>query len=333
MAEALQRLRRPAPVAGRRTATITALAAVPGELRVANATTAEAMGVTEAWIMKRTGVLERRVAPADLPLWALAADAGRRALERAGVAAADVDRIIVATCTHDQVMPAAAALVAAELGAPHAAAMDVNSVCNGFIVALEMGSAAIEAQRADRVLVIGADVLSRWTDPADPRTAPVFGDGAGAVLLSPAGVDGDGAIGAAVVGGDASGAHLIRCARDGTMQMAGQETYLKAVTRMTQVTEDVLDRAGLGTADIDLFVYHQANARILRAVGERLALDPDRVVNSITRTGNTSAASIPLALAHAAEDGRLVSGTRVLVCGFGSGLSFGAMIIDWQAAS
>ena len=314
-----------------REASIVSLAAVPGALSVPNADRAEAMGVTPAWIMKRIGVSERRVAPPDQPLWALAAEAGRAAIERAGLAPAAIDAILVATCTHDHVMPSAAALVGGELGAAHAAAMDVNAVCNGFVSAVAMGSAAIEAGRFDSAVVIGADVLSRWVDASDRRTAPVFGDGAGAVVLAPA--SGAGRIGATVLRGDGDGAGLIRCPRDGTMRMEGEETYRHAVARLAEVTLAVLERGGLKPDAIDLFVYHQANVRILRAVGDRLGIEADRVVNAMTLTGNTTAASIPLALAHAAADGRLRPGARVLAAGFGSGLSFGAMVVDWEAAT
>jgi 3-oxoacyl-[acyl-carrier-protein] synthase III len=316
--------------AGTRTASLLSLSSVPGSLTVRNATVADRMGVTEQWIMKRIGVRERRVAPPDQQLFELAADAGRQALESARVDAAMLDLVIVATCTHDHIMPSAAAFVGAELGATRAGTMDLNSVCNGFISAVAMAASSIEAERAETVLVIAADVLSRWVDPTDRRTAPMFGDGAGAVVLGSA--EGRARIGDSVLRSDGSGVDLIRCTRDSTMCMAGEETYRRAVARLSEVTLEILERGGLAIADVDLFVYHQANARILKALGERLGAHPDRVVNAMTSVGNTTAASIPLALAAAERQGRLHQGALVLAGGFGSGLSYGALLMEWGEA-
>ena len=312
-----------------RTTRIEALAAVPGALSVPNAEVATATGVTEEWILKRIGIRERCVAPPEQRLWELAAEAGRAALARAAADPDSLDLILVATCTHDHIMPSAAALVSAALDAQRAATMDVNSVCNGFLCAMSMGAGAIESGRSKRALVIAADMLSRFVDRTDRRTAPVFGDAAGAVVLSRD--SGMARVGAHVLRSDGRCADAIRCPADGKMHMEGEQTYRHAVDRMSEATCDVLERARLELDDIDLFVYHQANVRILNALATRLALAPDRVLNAMTFTGNTSAASIPLALAQAEAQGRLKPGTRVLAGGFGSGFSYGAMIIEWEA--
>jgi 3-oxoacyl-[acyl-carrier-protein] synthase-3 len=310
-------------------ARIGALAGVRGAVTVRNADSAAVAGVTEDWVLKRIGVRERCVAPPDQRLCELAAEAGEAALARSEIGAEDLDLVIVATCTHDHIMPSAASLVSAAVGAREPATMDVNSVCNGFLSALTVGAGAIESGRCGHALIIGADVLSRFVDATDRRTAPVFGDGAGAVVLSPD--TGVARLGAHVLHSDARGAELIRCSSTGPMHMEGERTYRNAVDRMSEVTLSVLERAELDLGDIDLFVYHQANVRILKAVGARLGLDPDRVLNTMESTGNTSAASIPLALAEADAQGRLEPGTRVLAAGFGSGFSYGAMIFDWDS--
>jgi 3-oxoacyl-[acyl-carrier-protein] synthase-3 len=295
---------------------------------VQSAEIARRLGVGDGWIESRTGVSERRRAQDGERLTDFAAAAGREALERAGADPESVDLVVVATFTQDDLLPNAAPLVAGALGARRAGAFDVGNACNGFLAALATAAAQVESGRADQVLVIGADIVSRYIDPDDRRTAALFGDGAGALLIGPA--PAPGMIGPTLLGSDATGAPHIRITRDEALiRMDGHETFKAAVARLAAVTLEALEAADLALADIDLFVYHQANARILAAVGERLGLPEERVVNAIGDLGNTSAASIPLALAAAEADGRLVPGARVLMGAFASGFTWGATTLVW----
>lgn len=300
---------------------------------VPNAPIAARLGVSDEWIVQRTGIHSRHVAAAGERLADLAAGAGRAALERAGVAAEDLDLILVATTTSDELLPNTAPLVAEALGASRAGAMDIGAACTGFLSALALASGQIEAGRARNVLVIGADVMTRITDHDDRRTAALFADGAGAAVVSEA--DGAGRIGPVTLGADGGvGAELIRVEREEALiRMQGQETFRHAVARLCEATLDATRLAGVGLRDIDLFVYHQANGRILRAVGERLELPADRVIDCIERYGNTSAATLPLALAVAEADGRLQPGHRVLLGAFGAGFTWGAAVIEWAATA
>jgi 3-oxoacyl-[acyl-carrier-protein] synthase-3 len=205
--------------------------------------------------------------------------------------------------------------------------MDIGAACTGFLSALAMAAACIESGRAERVLVIGADVLSRFTDPDDRRTAALFGDGAGAVVL---GAAAEGGLGPVVLGQDGGNAEVIVAPRDrGLIEMEGQDTFRHAVNHLVEVTGQAAAVAGVSLEEIDLFVYHQANARITRAVGARLGLEPSRVVDCIARIGNTSAASLPLALAYAEAAGRLAPGMTVLLAAFGAGLTWGGAVLEW----
>jgi 3-oxoacyl-[acyl-carrier-protein] synthase-3 len=304
-------------------------AALPSRV-VPNADIAARLGVTGNWIESRTGITERRVADPGERLSDLAARAGLDALDRSGVAPDSLDLVIVATSTADEAMPAAAPTVAGAIGATNAGAFDVDAACSGFLSAFDVACAQVESGRADSVLVIGADLMSRLVDPDDKRTAALFGDGSGAVVVAAA----DGArVGPTVMRSDAAGGSFIHA--DGgpaSLVMDGHETFKAAVARLAEVTLDALQLAGLTLRDVDLFVYHQANARILSAVGERLALDPARVVNAIGLLGNTSAASIPLALDAAERAGSLRPGARVLLAAFGAGFTWGATTLEWGAA-
>ena len=299
---------------------------------VDNAEIAGRLGLADGWIETRTGISERRHAAPDERLADLAALAGERALAAAGLEVSALDLVVVATTTPDRVMPNAAPLVAHALGAPTGAgAFDVGAACTGFVNALDVAAAQVESGRAATALVIGADMMSRLLDPADRNTSIIFGDGAGAAVVTAA--PGNGRIGPTVLGCDGEQAELVCVPRESaTMRMAGQDTFRHAVARLTAATEDAAAGAGLELADIDLFVYHQANARILRTVGERLGADPERVVDCIARYGNTSAASVPIALAEARADGRLFAGARVLIGAFGAGLTWGATVIEWGDA-
>jgi 3-oxoacyl-[acyl-carrier-protein] synthase-3 len=294
---------------------------------VPNAPIAARLGVTDGWIESRTGISARHVAAYDESLTELAAAAGRQALGRAEIDPADLDLVVVATFTQDQLLPNAAPLVAHALGASAAGAFDVGSACTGFLAALDGATAQVETSRADRALVIGAELATRFTDPDDRRTAALFGDGAGAVVVGPS--PAPGRIGTAVLRSDGSGAAHIRVERaDALIRMDGHETFKAAVARMAEVTLEALRADGLTPGDVDLFVYHQANARILAAVQERLGLDPGRVVNAIGTLGNTSAASLPLALAAADPE----PGTRILLAAFGAGFTWGATTVTWGGA-
>jgi 3-oxoacyl-[acyl-carrier-protein] synthase-3 len=304
--------------------------AVPDNV-VTNATVAENAGVTEQWIVHRTGVHERRHVSDGERLQDLAATAGRAALADAGVAAADLDLVLVATVGADELLPNAAPLVALDLGADSAAAMDVGAACTGYLSALSLAAAQVEAGRCEHVLVIGADVLSRFTDPTDRGTAALFADGAGATLVGPAG-EATGVIGHIALHSDGSGADSIRAdADDRIIRMQGHDTFKAAVQRLSESTVEAVEHVGLELDDIGLFVYHQANARILAAVGDRLGIERERVIDCIDRYGNTSSATLPIALADARERGMLEPGMNVVLAAFGAGFTWGAGVIQWGA--
>jgi 3-oxoacyl-[acyl-carrier-protein] synthase-3 len=314
-----------------RPAAIVSLAmAVPDNV-VTNATVAENAGVTEQWIVHRTGVRERRHVTGGQRLQELATDAGRQALEEAGLAAEDVDLVLLATVAADELLPNAAPLVALDLGATRAGAMDVGSACTGFLSALSLAAAQVECGRCENVLVIGADVLSRFTDKTDRGTAALFADGAGAVVVSAAN-GGPGLIGHIALHSDGTGAQAIFSTQEEhIIRMQGHDTFKAAVHRLSESTLEAVERVGLSLDDIGLFVYHQANARILAAVGERLGVDRERVIDCIDRYGNTSSATLPIALADARERGMLEPGMNVLLAAFGAGFTWGAGVIQWGA--
>jgi 3-oxoacyl-[acyl-carrier-protein] synthase-3 len=301
--------------------------AVPEQV-MTNAAIADRLGVDEGWISRRTGTSERRVAAPGQRLDEFAAAAARAALAQAGIDAADVDAVLVGTTSAEEMSPHAAPLIAADIGASGAAAIDISAACTGFLSGLVMGAGMIESGRARAVLAIGADMLSRYLDRDDPQSAMLFGDGAGAAVLTA--VEGGSRIGPAVLTSDGQRRELIRLARDELLiRMDGPTVYRHAVRLMTEVTEQAVRRAGLTVADIDLFVYHQANSRIIDAVGQKLRLDRARVVDVVGSFANTSAASLPIALAAADRDGRLHDGDRVLLAAFGAGLVWGGVVVTW----
>ncbi|HUA07207.1 MAG TPA: beta-ketoacyl-ACP synthase III [Solirubrobacteraceae bacterium] len=311
-----------------RPALLSVAAEVPSA-RVTTAELAERLGVSEDWIVSRTGIRARPVAAPDERLSDFAARAGREALARAGVDPSDVDLVLVATLTQDELMPNAAPVVAHEVGAHRAGAIDLGAACTGFLSGLSLGAAQIETGRAECVLLIGADFTTRIVDWDDKRTAPLFGDGAGAVVLGPV-AGGLGAIGPIVLGADGSGAPAIQIPHsDRKLRMDGPEVYRHAVARMGEATLAAIEGAGLTLEDIDLFVYHQANGRILRALAEKLHLPSERVVDCIENLGNSSAATLPLGLVAAEHDGLLKPGARVLLSAFGAGFTWGAGVIEW----
>jgi 3-oxoacyl-[acyl-carrier-protein] synthase-3 len=315
---------RPAPP---RTARILGLGSyVPAEV-IPNGPIAERMGVDDEWIVKRTGIhARRRVAPTER-LSDIATFAGRRALQDAGVEPLDVDLVLVATSTADEIFPNAAPVVAQALGTEGAGAMDICAACTGFLSALSLAAAQVETGRAQRVLVIGAEALTRITDFDDKKTGALFGDAAGAVVV---GADGEGEIGHIDLASDGGLADtIVATHEDPYIRMDGVSTFKVAVQRLSESTVATLAREGLALEDVDLFVYHQANSRIIRAIGERLDLEPAKVADYIGQYGNTSAASIPLTLSLLREDGRLRAGHRVLLGAIGAGFVWGTGLMTW----
>jgi 3-oxoacyl-[acyl-carrier-protein] synthase III len=322
----------PAVAAPARTASIMSVATALPPGRLTSAEIAERLGITEQWIIARTGIRERRRAAPHERLADYAARAGEAALARAGVGADELDLVIVGTMTPDELTPNTAPLVAHALGADRAGAFDVGAACTAFLSGLALGAAQIESGRADKVLLIGADFITRIVDYDDRGTAPLFADAAGAVVLGPA-EDGRGAIGPIILGADgAGGPMLIGHHYDRKLRMDGHGVFKHAVARMTQVTREAVAAAGLTLDGIDVFVYHQANARITRAIGEQLGIARERVVDCIESFGNASAATLPVALAVAGREGRLQPGARVLVSAFGAGFTWGGGVLEWAGS-
>lgn len=307
-----------------------------------NADLERMVDTTDEWIRTRTGIRERRIADPDTATSDLAAVAAQRALDEAGVAAADVDLIIVATVTPDMPFPATACIVQDRLGARKAAAFDLETACSGFVYALAAGAQFIEAGVYDTVLVIGAETLSKIVDWSDRRTCVLLGDGAGAVVLRPVGPD-EGVL-SFHLGADGSGAELLKVPAGGSRRpasretveqrlhyvyMNGREVFKFAVRVMGEAAQAALARCGLTFADVDLYVPHQANYRIIEASAERFGLPMERVYVNIDRYGNTSAASIPVALDEACSRGLLRPGHVALLVAFGGGLTWGAAVVRW----
>jgi 3-oxoacyl-[acyl-carrier-protein] synthase-3 len=328
MPEAAQTLVVPRPATRLRGAAVASVAISAPATVVGNASIAERLGVSERWIVARTGVERRRVAEPGEELVTYAVQAASRAIDDASLDAADLDLVLVATMTHEQLTPNAAPLVAAQIGAERAGAIDVGAACSGFLSALALGAAQVESGRATSVLVVGADLMTRLIDADDRGTAALFGDGAGAVVLRPA--EAPGRVGPVVMGADGRRGGLVRASREeAILRMNGHDTFRQAVDRLTEATLEAVAAAGHTLADVDLFVYHQANSRIIRSVGERLELPAERVIDCVPDYGNTSAASIPIALAEAADRGLLVAGDTVLLAAFGGGLTWAATVVEW----
>jgi len=319
----------PEPRTERRAAILSVATELPSG-RLTTEELAAQLGLSEEWIISRTGIRERPRAGADERLSDYATRAGAAALERAGIPAAELDLVIVATMTPDELTPNTAPLVAHGLGAQTAGAFDVGAACTAFLTGLSLGAAQIESGRAERVLLVGADFVTRITDYEDKRSAPLFADAAGAVVIGAIeGVPG-GSIGPIVLAADGShGQTIIATHEERKLRLDGPEVFRNAVARMRDVTLQAVARAGLELDDIDLFVYHQANARITKALGERLGLPGERVVDCIEMLGNSSAATVPVALAVAERDGRLRPGSRVLVSAFGAGFTWGGGVLEW----
>ena len=298
---------------------------------VPNAEIAERLGVDEEWITRRTGISRRHVAGLDERLDELAAEAARAALADAGLEASQVDLVMVATTSSEEMSPNAAPLVAADIGAVHAGATDIGAACPGFLSALSLAAGMVEAGRVRTVVCIGADLMNQYLDPQDRATAMLFGDGAGAVVVTA--VDGPSRIGPMRLHSDGSGRDLIRLDRDSErITMDGPTVFRWAVRSMADATTEVLDAAGVAKDDIDVFAYHQANSRIIDAVGKQLHLDGSKVIDVVGQYANTSAATLPIALAWARQHGRLRDGDRVLLSAFGAGMVWGAGVLTWGRA-
>jgi 3-oxoacyl-[acyl-carrier-protein] synthase III len=309
-----------------RTARIVGLGHKLPDRVVANGPIAERLGVDGEWITRRTGIRERRYAADGERTADLAVAAAKRALSDAGLKPQDVDLVLVATMTPDELTPNVGPVVANALGIS-AAAYDIGAACTGWLTALSVGAGLVEAGRSEVALVIGAETLSRVTNPEDKRTAALFGDAAGAVVLS---AEGEGSIGPIVLNTDGTMADTIWADHEERfVHMDGHDTFNKAVKVLSESTREACERAGLTLDDIDFFVYHQANGRILKTVGEKLEIDAERVADYIGETGNTSAASIPLVLSLLREDGRLRPGQKLVLSAVGAGFTWGAGVVEW----
>lgn len=290
------------------------------------------LGITHEWIVGRTGIERRHWLQPDERLVDLAADAGKRALADAGLAASDVDFIVAATITPDRVTPGLAPELGHLLGATSPGAVDVNGACTGFLYALDTAIARVDRGCADRVLVVGADAMSRLVDRTDRKTAALFGDAAGAVVVEAArtachGCDPLLSFGSS--GDNADTLYVDRAA--GVLRMDGAEVYAAAVEAMAGEIDAVLRAGELDRDDVDLLVCHQANSRILRAVAGRLNWPSERIACYTAQFGNTSSASIPVALWQAQDDGRLRRGDTVVLSAFGAGFTWGAGVVTWKA--
>lgn len=325
-------------------ARLAALGAYAPERVVTNAELATRVDTSDEWIVSRTGIRERRFAAPEETASDMAVAAAEQVLASAGITAAQIDMVIVPTGTPDAMFPSTAALVADRIGARDAAAYDLSAACSGFVYGLAQAAALVEGGMARSVLVIGSEVLSRVTDQTDRGTCILFADGAGGALVT---ADEEGTatgflgfdLGADGSGGDdlvlpASGDREAVAGgpvpASGCIRMDGPAVFRFATRVMVDTTERLLDALGLGIADIDLVVAHQANSRIIDHAAERLAIPRDRIFNTLERYGNTSSASIPMALAEARDAGRLRPGDLLLLVGFGGGLTWGSTVVRYE---
>jgi 3-oxoacyl-[acyl-carrier-protein] synthase III len=312
---------------------------------VTNDELASRLDTSDAWIRQRTGIGERRIAAKGELTSDLAFHAAHRALDNAGMSGSDLDLIVLATATPDQTFPSTAVKVQARLGMKRGAAFDVQAVCSGFIFALATADNALRLGQARTALVIGAETFSRILDWHDRGTCVLFGDGAGAIVLNAVPGGPPGASASAHTSRGILSTHLHSDGRlhdilyvdggpsstgtAGFLRMEGREVFRQAIQRLSEVVEEALAANGLSPGDIDWLVPHQANTRIIEAVGRRLGLSPQRTIITIERHANTSAASIPLALDEAVADGRIRPGHLVLIEALGGGLTWGAGVIRW----
>ncbi|MCJ8191443.1 ketoacyl-ACP synthase III [Sphingomicrobium aestuariivivum] len=302
---------------------------------VSNHELAEKIDTSDEWIVERTGIRQRHIAGEDETTSTLATEASCKALEAAGVSADSVDIIILATATPDETFPATATKVQAALGIKDCVAFDVAAVCTGFLYAISVADSLLRTGMGKRALVIGAETFSRILDWEDRGTCVLFGDGAGAMVLDAEESDEQGILAAKL---HAAGEHHDLLYVDGGpsttqtvghLRMRGREVFRHAVTNLAEVLTETLEAAGLSAADVDWVVPHQANARILDATAKKLGLDPDKVVVTVDRHANTSAASVPLAFDVAVRDGRIKRGDLVLLEAMGGGLTWGAAALRY----
>ena len=306
---------------------------------VTNADLADLVQTTDAWIRQRTGIAERRVVVNGELTSDLAVSAARRAIDDASLTAQDIDLIILATSTPDNTFPAAAVTVQEKLGITHGAAFDIQAVCSGFVYALTTADAMMRAGQGKCALVVGAETFSRLLDWTDRSTCVLFGDGAGAVVLSMEEQPGNGSDrGILTAHLRSDGRYKNKLYVDGGpsstgtighLRMEGREVFRHAITMIEDVIEDAFKATGLTAADIDWFVPHQANVRIIDATAKRFGIPDARVIKTVSRHGNTSAASIPLALSEAAADGRIKRGDLLLLESMGGGFTWGSIILRW----
>jgi len=297
---------------------------------------------TDEWILERTGISERRICDEDTAASDLSLRAAVAALAESGVPAKELDLVIVATITGDMPFPATASLIQDRLGATKAAAFDLQAGCSGFIYALSVADGLIRAGTYQNILVIGVDILSKITDWTDRTTCVLFGDGAGAAVVAPVN-DGSGILSFAL-GSDGSGADLLKIEAGGSrlptseetvrnrqhyIRMSGREVFKFAVRIMGDASLEALEKAGLKPENVDMFVPHQANIRIIEAAARRLELPQEKVFVNVQKYGNTSAASIPIALDEATKQGSIKKGDTVVAVGFGAGLTWGAIVFKW----
>lgn len=326
-------------------AIITGTGAFAPEKILTNQDLEQMVDTSEEWIISRTGIKERRIASAEESTSVLSLKAAHQALTRAGVSGEDLDLILVATVTPDMLFPATACLIQDALGAKRSAAFDLEAGCTGFIYGLVVAQQFIENGMYRKVLVIGAETLSKITDYRDRRTCILFGDGAGAVLLEGTDRDGEEGILASELGSDGSGGDLLRLQAGGsrypvsqstldqnlhTIEMEGNQIFKFAVRIVNKTSLNLLKKAGLTRDDLDFLVPHQANSRIIDSAAKRLHLSPHQIVSNLHRYGNTSSASIPMALDEAVEKGMIKAGDTVLLVGFGAGLTWGGCLLRWS---
>jgi 3-oxoacyl-[acyl-carrier-protein] synthase III len=322
---------------------ITGIGAYAPERVLTNDDLSQMMDTSDEWIIERTGIRERRIAREGEALSDLALPASRDALDQAGIDPAAVDLIIVATVTPDMAFPSAGAIIADELGSPDAAAYDLSAGCTGFMYAIAQGYGMVAAGLARHALVVGGDVLSKILDWSDRRTAVLFGDGAGAVVLER--VSEGGFLGFEL-GADGSGGSQLFLPAGGSrepasaetvadrrhfVQMNGREVFKFATRVLVSSAQKVLAECGKTVDDVDVYIPHQANVRIIDHAAEKLGIPKEKIVINVDRYGNTSSGSIPLALAEAQADGRLRDGALVLMTGMGAGLTWGSGLIEWTA--
>ncbi|WP_369800521.1 beta-ketoacyl-ACP synthase III [Alloactinosynnema sp. L-07] len=296
---------------------------------VASEVIAARFGRTGDWIRERTGISSRRFAGSDETIEGMAVEAGRRALDNAGVPGSAVDLVIVASCSQPVPIPSIAVGVAARLGAPHAAAYDLNAACSGFCYSLAVAADAIRGGSARTVLIVGAEKMTSWVDQADLGTSIIFGDGAGAVVLTGSDTPG---IGPIVWGSDGSASDLIHVPAGGLMHMEGQAVFRWATTEIHPIALQACDRAGVRPGDLAAIVPHQANLRIVEALAKKLGATDAVVARDVVDCGNTSAASIPMAMDRMLTEGQVDPDALALLVGFGAGLTYAAQVVRFPSA-